>query len=145
MKVLPFSALSFAVVISACAVPQPREKQLLPPNDLLCDRDADCTIITHGVHDCCWRCPEPPQAVSRLAITRHQAHRRVECPDGCHPIGYSCCNYSLRGFTAVCIRRTCQLQGAKPGDSPELICPRPDPELVPSSPDSCNPVDPTCP
>jgi hypothetical protein len=140
VKTLHFAVILLQAVLCACATAKVGNMQASPPNDRFCDRDADCTIITHELHDCCPKCPGPASAVSRLAVKRHASHRRAECRGGCYAIAYACdsCRYDLREFTAVCVRQTCEIRGTKPGDSPKLICPV-EPPSEPIFPGWCDP------
>ena len=89
------------------------EKQSAPPNDLYCDRDADCLVLNRDLKRCCWGCPGRPYPISRSAVQRYEARLQATC-DGCYPVGYMCVkNRDPADFVAVCVRHACEIREIK--------------------------------
>jgi hypothetical protein len=117
-------------ILSSCARASMPEKQTSlvlakqssPPNDLYCDRDADCLVLNRDLNRCCWGCPGKPYPISRSAVERHEARLQATC-DGCNPVDYMCVkNRDPADFVAVCVGHACEIREIK-AESPSKPIP----------------------
>ena len=100
-------------------LPQP---PVLPPEHLLCDRDADCEIVQD---ECGYDSgPGEPYAIS------HAASARLGHSRNCEPIEIDIlyagpCHTEPQDWTAVCSSHVCKRRKVHFFTSPEVHCPRP--------------------
>ena len=83
----------------------------MPPDDLLCNQDADCEIVETNVSVCSnVFMPEEPYAISRKAAMQYAARLKVE---GCGEFMLQMrvtggCRTDARDWTAVCSWNACK-------------------------------------
>jgi hypothetical protein len=110
--------LLIIVVMCSCGTTKVADKSEPPAGDLVCERDADCTMLNYDFHQCCGFPPgREPFAISRSAVERF---RKSECQGGCTADEQGWHRRpSLEGWTAVCIHNTCESRSSKASAGPK--------------------------
>jgi len=88
----------------------PSSPRSLPPEDLVCERDEDCGIVSDDV-DSCRSDPVEPYAIAHAAAHRHRTQHDCSGDDTLQL--YESCHTSPKDWIAVCSRHVCKRRAVR--------------------------------
>jgi hypothetical protein len=119
-------ALTGLLWLCSCATSEIRETpspRTLPPEDLVCDQDSDCGIVsTSSVDSCRPDPPVEPYAISHAAAHRHRTELICKDKDPMDRL-LGGCHTDPEDWLAVCSSHLCKRRKVHFFSSPEVHCP----------------------
>jgi len=108
MNVLVLGSASLLLI--GCAAEQARD---VPLDELVCEEDSDCAVITYDQRTPMCEMIERPFAISKTAARRRNR--------GCVKIGHPC-YHDERDWVAVCSDHVCKIRTSRWFRSPKPRC-----------------------